>query len=79
MDVQRQVAALLGGMQVHDKAVVIALGFATKDKDFQVRSNALRSLQQMGGGAKLAEPYIVALLTDIDPEMRCRRFKPCLE
>src|SRR5439155_8408862 len=56
VDVQRQVAALLGGMQVNDKSVVIALGFATKDKDYQVRINALQSIQQMGSSAKLAEP-----------------------
>ena len=74
VDVQRQVAALLGGMLVQDKSVVIGLGYATKDKDFQVRSNALNSLRQMGSGAKLAEPYIVALLTDIDPQMRLSAF-----
>ena len=33
LDVKRQAAVLLGGMQVQDKSVVIALGFATKDKD----------------------------------------------
>src|SRR5207244_11853814 len=49
-------------------------GFATKDKDFQVRANALRSIQQMGSTAKLAEPYVVALLTDIDPQMRLNAF-----
>jgi HEAT repeat protein len=74
VDVQRQVAALLGGMLVQDKSVVIALGFATKDKDFQVRANALASLQQMGTGAKLAEPYVVALLTDLDPQIRLSAF-----
>jgi HEAT repeat protein len=74
VDVRRQVAALLGGMQVSDKSVVIALGFATKDNDFQVRVNALRSIQQMGSAAKLAEPYVVALLTDIDPQMRINAF-----
>lgn len=74
VDVQRQVAALLGAMQVQDKSVVIALGYATKDKDFQVRFSALQSLQQMGTGAKLAEPYVVTLLTDIDPQMRLSAF-----
>jgi len=74
VDVQRQVAALLGTMQVQDKSVVIGLGFATKDKDFQVRMNALQSLRQMGTSAKLAEPYIVALLIDIDPQMRLNAF-----
>jgi HEAT repeat protein len=74
VDVQRHVAALLGGMQVNDKSVVIALGYATKDKDFQVRANALRSIQQMGSAAKLAEPYVVALLTDIDPQIRLSAF-----
>ena len=73
-DVRRHSAALLGTMQVQDKSVVIALGFATKDKDFQVRQNALTSLQQMGTGAKLAEPYVVALLTDIDPQIRLGAF-----
>jgi len=74
VDVQRHVAALLGGMLVQDKSVVIALGFATKDKDFEVRLNALRSLQQMGSGAKLAEPYVVALLIDLDPQIRMTAF-----
>ena len=74
VDVQRQVAALLGGMQVNDKSVVIGLGFATKDKDYQVRLNALNSLRQMGASAKLAEPYIVALLTDLDPAIRLNAF-----
>ena len=74
LDVKRQAAAMLGGMQVNDKSVVIALGFATKDKDFQVRHGALQSLHQMGTGAKLAEPYVVALLTDIDPNMRLEAF-----
>ena len=75
VDVQRQVAALLGGMQVNDKSVVIGLGFATKDKDYQVRLNALNSLRQMGTSAKLAEPYIVALLTDLDPTIRLNAFQ----
>ena len=74
VDVQRHVAALLGGMQVSDKSVVIGLGFATKDKDFQVRHNALMSIRNMGTRAKLAEPYVVALLTDIDPQMRLNAF-----
>ncbi len=74
VDVQRQAAALLGGMQVQDKSVVIALGFATGDKDFQVRFNSLQSLRQMGGSAKLAEPYVVALLTDLDPQIRVNAF-----
>ena len=74
VDVQRHVAALLGGMQVNDKSVVIGLGFATKDKDFQVRHNALMSIRNMGTTAKLAEPYVVALLTDIDPQMRLNAF-----
>ncbi len=74
LDVKRQSAGLLGGMQVQDKSVVIALGFVTKDKDSVTRANALQSLRQMGTGAKLAEPYIVALLTDIDPNMRVNAF-----
>ena len=74
VDVQRQVAALLGGMNVNDKSVVIALGFATKDKDFQVRFNALQSIQRIGTGAKLAEPYVVVLLIDLDPQIRLSAF-----
>jgi HEAT repeat protein len=74
VDVQRQVAALLGGMQVNDKSVVIGLGYATKDKDYQVRLSALQSLQRMGSAAKLAEPYIVVLLTDLDPQIRLTAF-----
>src|ERR1019366_4022515 len=74
VDVQRHVAALLGNMQVFDKSVVIGLGFATKDKDYQVRLQALQSLQRMGTNAKLAEPYIVVLLTDIDPQVRLTAF-----
>src|SRR5262249_16711772 len=70
VDVRRRCAAVLGSMQVQDKMVVIGLGYATKDKDFQVRRNALQSLRAMGTGAKLAEPYVAALLVDIDPQMR---------
>ena len=74
VDVRRQVSALLGGMQVSDKSIVIGLGFATKDKDYQVRLNALNSLQRMGSGARLAEPYVVVLLTDLDPQIRLNAF-----
>jgi HEAT repeat protein len=73
-DVRRTVAGFLGSMQVNDKALVVALGFATKDKDYQVRLNALNSIRQMGSLAKLAEPYVVALLTDIDPTLRLNAF-----
>ncbi len=73
-DVRGHVAALLGGMQVNDKSVVIALGFATKDKEYNVRAAALRSIQQMGASAKLAEPYVVELLTDIDQSIRLNAF-----
>jgi HEAT repeat protein len=74
VDVQRRAASLLGTMQVFDKSVVIALGYATKDKDHQVRSNALHSIRAMGSSAKLAEPYVVALLTDLDPQLRLNAF-----
>jgi HEAT repeat protein len=74
VDVQRQAAALLGGFNVQDKSVVIALGYATKDKDFQVRFNALQSLHRMATSAKLAEPYVVPLLTDLDPQIRLSAF-----
>ena len=73
-DVRGHVAALLGNMQLQDKSVVIALGFATKDKEFQVRAAALQSIRQMGTAAKLAEPYVVALLTDLDPQIRLNAF-----
>jgi HEAT repeat protein len=75
LDVRRQAASLLGSMQVQDKMVVVGLGYATRDKDFQVRHNALLSLQNMGTAAKLAEPYVVELLTDIDPQMRQDAFR----
>jgi len=75
VDVQRQAASLLGTMQVFDKSVVIALGYATKDKDYQVRTNALNSIRAMGGSAKLAEPYVAALLIDIDPQIRLNAFQ----
>jgi HEAT repeat protein len=74
LDVKREVAGLLGTMQVSDKSVVIALGYATKEKDFFVRVKALQSIQQMGSAAKLAEPYVAALLTDIDHQMRLNAF-----
>lgn len=74
VDVRQQVAAVLGSMQVNDKVVVIGLGFALKDPDAQVRRNALQSLQQMGTGAKLAEPYISAAIVDIDPQVRLQAF-----
>jgi HEAT repeat protein len=61
-------------MRVNDKMVVIALGYATKDKDYQVKRNALQALRNLGTGAKLAEPYVSALLTDIDPQIRLDAF-----
>ncbi len=61
VDVRRQSAALLGGIPVNDKMVIIGLGYATKDTDFQVRRNALQALRRRGPGAMLAEPYIQRL------------------
>ncbi|MBI1831450.1 MAG: HEAT repeat domain-containing protein [Planctomycetes bacterium] len=74
VDVRRSCAMLLGQMQLNDKSVVIALGFATKDKDSGVRLSALQSIRGMGAGAKLAEPYVVELLTDIDQNLRITAF-----
>ncbi|MBM3992649.1 MAG: hypothetical protein FJ303_00605 [Planctomycetes bacterium] len=74
VDVRRNVASLLGQMQLNDKSVVIALGYATKDKDSSVRSSALLSIRAMGASAKLAEPYVVELLTDIDQNLRINAF-----
>ncbi len=73
-DVRRAVAAQLGFMQIQDKSVVIALGYALKDKDDQVRLNALNSLRNMGSSAKLAEKYVVELLTDADAQIRQNAF-----
>jgi len=67
----------LGGMQVNDKSVVIALGFATKDKDFEVRHYALQSLQQMGTAAKLAEPYVVPSSPISTRRSASTLFTPC--
>jgi HEAT repeat protein len=74
-EVRRLVATRLGSIQVRDKMIVIGLGYATKDKDYLVRLNALHSLRGMGTGAKLAEPYVTALLTDVDLELRKEAFQ----
>ena len=75
VDIRRFAAAQLGNVPVNDKMVIIGLGFAAaKDKDYQVRRNALQSLRNHGPGAKLAEPYITALLIDIDPQLRVEAF-----
>jgi HEAT repeat protein len=74
VDVRRQAVALLGAVRTNDKMVIIGLGYATKDKDFQVRKTALQSLRNRGVGAKLAEPYVSALLTDLDPDIRVEAF-----
>jgi HEAT repeat protein len=75
VDVRRQAAAILGGIPVNDKMVVVGLGYAAaKDTDFQVRQSALHALQSRGPGAKLAEPYVSGMLTDIDPEIRKTAF-----
>src|SRR5262249_21782163 len=70
VDVRRKVANVLGHMPINDKMVIIGLGFATRDKDNQARHNALQGLRNRGTGAKLAEPYISALLIDNDPDIR---------
>lgn len=75
LDVKRHAALRLGSLQVQDKSIVIALGFAIKDKDFTVKRYALISLQQMGTGAKLAEPYVAAALFDIDADIRNQAFQ----
>lgn len=75
VDMRRFAAAQLGNLPVNDKMVIIGLGFAAaKDKDYQVRRNALQSLRNRGPGAKLAEPYITALLVDLDPQLRVEAF-----
>lgn len=74
VDVRRMAALTLGSIPVNDKMVAIGLGFATKDKDFQVRRNALQSIQNLGPAAKLAEPYVSALLVDTDPQIRQQAF-----
>jgi HEAT repeat protein len=73
-DVRRQVATTLGAMQVREKVVVIGLGYALKDKDLQVKRNALQSIRSLGTSAKLAEPYVSALLVDLDPQLRVEAF-----
>ncbi len=74
VDVRRQAAQLLGGMQVNDKMVVLGLAYALKDKDNQVRQRALNSIQRLGRGAKMAGPYVAELLVDIDPNIRRTAF-----
>jgi HEAT repeat protein len=73
-DVRRQAAALLGPIPVNDKMVIIGLGYALKDDDYQVRRNALQALRNRGAAAKLAEPYVAVLLTDSDPPLRLDAF-----
>ena len=76
VDVRRSAAQFLTGYPVNDKMVIIGLlGYATtKDADIEVRRTALAALQNRGPGAKLAEPYVSALLTDVDPQMRLQAF-----
>jgi HEAT repeat protein len=74
VDVRRVAAAQLGFMQVQDKSLVIALGFALKDTDHQVKLNALNSLRNMGSSAKLAEKYVIEVLIDPDPQIRQNAF-----
>jgi HEAT repeat protein len=74
-DTRRQAASLIGAIPVNDKMVIVALGYAAaNDKDFQVRVHALQALRGRGPGAKLAEPYVSGLLTDIDPNVRQEAF-----
>jgi HEAT repeat protein len=74
VDVRRRAAQILGAIPVNEKVVIVGLGFATKDSDLQVKQAALQALQNRGAGAKLAEPYISALLTDSDPNIRITAF-----
>jgi HEAT repeat protein len=74
-DVRRQAATVLGVMLVRDKSVVIGLGYALKDKDVQVRRNALQSIRNLGTSAQLAEPYVSSLLVDLDPQLRLEAFQ----
>jgi HEAT repeat protein len=70
VDVRRVSAELLAPMRITDKSVVIALGFALKDDDDQVRVAACSALQNMGAGAKLAAPYLQNALSDFHPQVR---------
>ena len=74
VDMRRASAQYLEGYPVNDKMVIIGLGYATKDADLQVRRTALNGILTRGPGAKLAEPYVSALLTDVDPQMRLQAF-----
>jgi HEAT repeat protein len=74
VDMRRDAAQYLSGYPVNEKMVVIGLGYATKDTDLEVRRLALIGIQSRGPGAKLAEPYVSALLTDGDPQMRLQAF-----
>ncbi|HEX3315408.1 MAG TPA: HEAT repeat domain-containing protein [Gemmataceae bacterium] len=74
VDMRRYAAQFLASYPVNDKMVIIGLGYATKDADTEVRRTALSGLQTRGQGAKLAEPYVSALLTDLDPQMRLQAF-----
>jgi HEAT repeat protein len=74
VDVRRQCAHILQGIPVNDKVVIVGLGFATRDKDLGVKQAALQALQSRGPGAKLAERYVSALLTDSDPQIRLTAF-----
>lgn len=58
VDMRRYAAQLLGPMRIGDKMVVLALAFAIKDKDEQVRQMSLSALQQLGPAGKLAAPYL---------------------
>src|SRR5207244_9161085 len=64
VEVRRLAVQRLGQMRVNDKSVAIALGYALKDSDDAVRSNALTGLQLLGTGALPALPQLIEGLKD---------------
>jgi HEAT repeat protein len=62
----------IGTMRIFDKSVAIALGYALKDDDDRVRTNALSGLQVLGTAAAPAVPQLIDALKDKDDNNRFR-------
>ncbi len=69
-EVRQMAAQQLGYMRVSDRLVVIALGYALKDKNPNVRVAAAYALQSLGAGATLAKPYLQKALLEGDKNLQ---------
>src|SRR5262249_15393123 len=70
VEVRRLSAQLLGPLRVSDRLVVVGLAHAAKDKDLQVATLALASLQRPGPLGKEAGPKLLALIDEGSGDIR---------